>query len=104
MGHRTEHLKELLLRMQDDFNPPLGVFSQKFEETCTYYMLFAFITNANLAITIQINHQPDATIFQFIILLFIYLFIAQHVLGVFPPIIRSSMTAVEVSGFTFASW
>jgi hypothetical protein len=25
-------------------------------------------------------------------------------LGVFPPIIRSSMTAVEVSGFTFASW
>ena len=26
----------------------------------------------NLEITIQINHQPDATIFQFIILTFIY--------------------------------
>jgi len=37
--------------------------------------------------TIQINHQPDATIFQFIILT---LFTAQHVLGVFPRIIRSS--------------
>jgi hypothetical protein len=26
----------------------------------------------NIEITIQINHQPDATIFQFIILTFIY--------------------------------
>jgi hypothetical protein len=49
---------------------------------------------------IQINHQPDATIFQFIILT---LFTFQHVSGVFPPIIRSSMTAVAASGFTFAS-
>jgi hypothetical protein len=32
------------------------------------------------------------------------LFTAQHVLGVFPPIIRSSMTAVAASGFTFVSW
>jgi len=32
------------------------------------------------------------------------LFTAQHVSGVFPPIIRSSMTAVAVSGFTFVSW
>jgi len=39
--------------------------------------------------TIQINHQPDATVFQFIILTF---FTAQHVSGVFPPIIRSSTT------------
>jgi len=38
--------------------------------------------------TIQINHQPDATIFQFFILT--CLFTAQHVLGVLLPIIRSS--------------
>jgi hypothetical protein len=31
------------------------------------------------------------------------LFTAQHVSGVFPPIIRSSMTAVKNSGFTFVS-
>jgi hypothetical protein len=47
--------------------------------------------------TIQINHQPEATIFRFIILTF---FTAQHVSGAFPPIIRSSMTAVAASGFT----
>jgi len=51
--------------------------------------------------TIQINHQPDATIFQFIILTF---FTAQHVSGVFLPIIRSSVTTVAASGFTFVSW
>ena len=32
------------------------------------------------------------------------LFTAQHVSGVFPPIIRSSMTAVTASGFTYVSW
>ena len=32
------------------------------------------------------------------------LFTAQDVSGVFPPIIRSSMIAVAVSGFTFVSW
>jgi len=52
--------------------------------------------------TIQINHQSDATIFQFF--LSWYLFTAQHVSGVFPPIIRSSMTAVAASGFIFVSW
>jgi len=30
--------------------------------------------------------------------------VCLHVSGVFPPIIRSSMTAVAVSGFTFVSW
>jgi hypothetical protein len=50
--------------------------------------------------TIQINQKPDATIFQLFILTF---FTAQHVSGVFPPIIRSSMTAVAASGFTFVS-
>jgi len=51
--------------------------------------------------TIQINHQPDAKIFQFIILTFIY---SSKCFGRSPPIIRSSMTAVKASGFTFVSW
>jgi hypothetical protein len=50
---------------------------------------------------IQINHQPDATIFQFIILAFIY---SSTQIGRFPPIIRNSMTAVAASGFAFVSW
>jgi hypothetical protein len=41
---------------------------------------------------------------QFFSLLSWRLFTAQHVSGVFPPIIRSSMTAVTASGFTFVSW
>jgi len=51
--------------------------------------------------TIQINHQPDATVSQFIILTFVY---SSKISGVFPPIISSSMTAVAASGFTFVSW
>jgi hypothetical protein len=41
---------------------------------------------------------------QFSSLLSWRLFTAQHVSGVFPPIIRISMTAVAASGFTFVSW
>ena len=41
---------------------------------------------------------------QFSSLLSWRLFTAQHVSGVFPPIIRSSVTAVAASGFTFVSW
>ena len=41
---------------------------------------------------------------QFFSLLSWRLFTAQHVSGVFPPIIKSSMTAVAASGFTFVSW
>jgi hypothetical protein len=41
---------------------------------------------------------------QFFSLLSWRLFTAQHVSGVFPPIIRSPMTAVAASGFTFISW
>ena len=41
---------------------------------------------------------------QFFSLLSWRLFTAQHVSGVFSPIIRSSMTAVAASGFTFVSW
>jgi hypothetical protein len=41
---------------------------------------------------------------QFSSLLSWRLFTAQHVSGFFPPIIRSSMTAVAASGFTFVSW
>jgi len=40
---------------------------------------------------------------QFFSLLSWRLFTAQHVSGVFPPIIRSSTTAVAASGFTFVS-
>jgi hypothetical protein len=41
---------------------------------------------------------------QFFSLLSWRLFRAQQVSGVFPPIIRSSVTAVAASGFTFVSW
>ena len=41
---------------------------------------------------------------QFFSLLSWRMFTAQHVSGVFPPIIRSSMTAVAASDFTFVSW
>jgi hypothetical protein len=41
---------------------------------------------------------------QFSSLLSWRLFTAQHVSGVFPSIIRSSMTAVATSGFIFVSW
>ena len=50
--------------------------------------------------TIQITNQMQ----QFSSLLSCRLFTAQHVSGVLPPIIRSSMTAVAASGFTFVSW
>jgi hypothetical protein len=57
-------------------------------------------------------HKPVAIQFklitnqmqQFYSLLSWRLFTAQHVSGVSPPIIRSSMTAVAASGFTFVSW
>jgi hypothetical protein len=41
---------------------------------------------------------------QFFSLLSWRLFTAQHVSGIFPPIIGSSMTAVTASGFIFVSW
>jgi hypothetical protein len=41
---------------------------------------------------------------QFFSLLSWRLFTSQHVSGIFPPIIRSSMTAVAASGFTFVLW
>ena len=41
---------------------------------------------------------------QFFSLLCCHLFTAQHASGVFPPIIRSSMTAVAAFGFTFVLW
>jgi hypothetical protein len=41
---------------------------------------------------------------SFFSLLFWRLFTAQLISGVFPPIIRSSMTTVAASGFTFVSW
>jgi hypothetical protein len=50
---------------------------------------------------IQINHQPDEKIFQFIILTFVY---SATCFGRFPLIVRSSMTTVAAFGFTFVSW
>jgi hypothetical protein len=41
---------------------------------------------------------------QFFSLLSWRLFTAQHVSGVFPSVIRSSMTAVAAFGFPFVSW
>jgi hypothetical protein len=41
---------------------------------------------------------------QFFSLLSWRLFTAQHISGGFPPIIKSSMTAVAASGFTFVLW
>jgi hypothetical protein len=51
--------------------------------------------------TIQINHQPDAAIFKFIILTFIY---SSKCFGSFPTHYQELMTAVAASGFTFVSW
>jgi UDP-N-acetylglucosamine:LPS N-acetylglucosamine transferase len=121
----------------------------------TFYIQYVLKLNVKFKVyksvhhrTIQINHKPDATIFQFIILTFVYsstcfgrfpahhqehndcsgslwFYIrivvtvvlcswsgrparpttnTAHVSGVFPPIIRSTMTAVAASGFTFVSW
>jgi hypothetical protein len=52
-------------------------------------------------ITIQINYQPDATIFQFFILAFIY---SSTCFGRFPAHHQELMTAAAASGFTFVSW
>jgi hypothetical protein len=51
--------------------------------------------------SIQINHQPDATIFKFIILTFVY---SSTCLGRFPVHHQELMTAVAATGFTFLSW
>jgi hypothetical protein len=51
--------------------------------------------------TIQINHQQDATIFQFIILTFIY---SSKCFASSPAHHQELMIAVAASGFTFLSW
>ena len=51
--------------------------------------------------TIQINHQPDATIFQFINLTFVF---SSTCFGFSPAHHQELMTAVAASGFTFVSW
>ena len=51
--------------------------------------------------TIQINHQPDATVFQFIILTFVY---SSTCFGCFPAHHQELKTAVAASGFTIISW
>jgi hypothetical protein len=49
---------------------------------------------------IQMNHQPDAKIFQFIILTFIY---SSTCFGRSSAHHQELMTAVAASGFTFVS-
>ena len=51
--------------------------------------------------SIQINHQPYSTIFQFIILTFVY---SSTCFGLSPAHHQELMTAVAASGFTFVSW
>ena len=105
-----------------------------FVHLCTAgYMCFFKVCNSVHHRTIQINHQPDATIFQFIILTFIYswtcfgrfpahhkelndcsgsLWFYLHIVVTvvlclwsgWPAGPTSQMTAVAASGFTFVSW
>jgi len=51
--------------------------------------------------TIQINHQPDATIFQFIILTFIY---SSTCFGHFPTHHQELNDCSGSLWFTFVSW
>jgi hypothetical protein len=69
----------------------------KFDVTTNYFYKFKVCKSVHHR-TIQINHQPDATTFQFIILTFIYSStcfgrsIAHH---------QELMTPVAASGFAF---
>jgi hypothetical protein len=65
----------------------------------SYVWWFAYAWTVTYRFKSITNHMQ-----QFSSLLSWRLFTAQHVSGVFPPIIRSSMTAVIASGFTFVSW
>jgi hypothetical protein len=47
------------------------------------------------------NDQPDATMFQFIILTFVY---SSTCFGRFPAHHQELKTALAASGFTFVSW
>jgi hypothetical protein len=55
-------------------------------------------------VLLKITNKSPTRCNDFFSLLSRRLFTAQDVLGVFPPIIRSSMTAVAASGFAFVSW
>jgi hypothetical protein len=93
------------------------VFNFEFTEECTSTV---FLTFKNRASYIQDGRTATLQVLHFIYffstvisteyfkhaahLLSWRLFTAQHVSGVFPLNIRSSMTAVAASGFTFASW
>jgi len=61
---------------------------------------FSFVSPCILVQFKQITNHMQ----QFSSLLILRLFTAQHVSGVLPPIIRSSMTAVAACGFIFVSW
>jgi hypothetical protein len=61
------------------------------------FIFFFFFFKSVHHRTIQINHQPDATIFQIIILTLIYILTC---FGRF----QAHHQAVAASGFTFVSW
>ena len=74
--------------------PQNDLVSQNISMQCTC------VANIQRSSKTQITNQMQ----QFSSLLSWHLLTAQHVSGVFPPIIRSSMTAVAASDYTFVSW
>jgi hypothetical protein len=67
-------------------------------QICLFYETEPFGTG--VLHLIQINHHPDATIFQFIILTFVY---SSTCFGRFPTH-HQELNAVAASGFTFVAW
>ena len=80
-------------------SPPKGPVSQ-------LKLIYLILDKAGLTFgtgvlhLIQINHQPDATIFQFIILTFVY---RSTCFGRFPAH-HQELNDCNDSGFTFVSW
>jgi len=73
------------------------------QHTAQNLLTYSILTFWHRSFTFNSNKSPTWCN-SFFSLLSWRLFTAQLVLGVFPPIIRSSMTAVTASAFTFVSW
>jgi hypothetical protein len=74
--------------------------SDKIVEKIKTHILFNIYKSVHHR-TIQVNHQPDAKVFQFIIVTFIY---SLTCFGRFPAHHQEINAAVVASGFTFVSW
>ena len=72
--------------------PPLGLYGQLKSEVRLY-----LYHSADSIVKVQINHQPDATIFQFIILTFIY---SSTCFGRFPAHHQELSDCSSISGPT----